>query len=230
MILLHWVVNQCWGEAYIDSCLNLVSCKYPHLDSCISDVLDRITDTVLELVFNSSGPNELEVFLDLFIYKRYFLISVCNSLHCFLKPCIPLEVLRLRKLSLCQEESSQTFLSEVVNVWLRVLQVWAGFDVQSLFDYGVCSFREQYVVSIWILYNDRHALSCTCELQNVHQSVAMVLSLEPYDHVVLFISLQKLSSKKLGCVHECQFIRWRGIVLASPLINHYGVTQCQMYQ
>ena len=60
---VHLVVEQLTGHSNVHCCFNLVAGEHPKFDSCLPNVKNCISDVLLQLVFDSSGPIELEFLL-----------------------------------------------------------------------------------------------------------------------------------------------------------------------
>jgi len=80
--MLHPVLIQQPGRVtYGDSCFNLVSCEHPDLDASLSHELNGITDSVLELIFYGSGPDQFHAVLDGFIDLLQLLLSIYEAVY-----------------------------------------------------------------------------------------------------------------------------------------------------
>jgi hypothetical protein len=67
--------------AYGDSCFNLVSCEHPDLNAGLAHELNGITDTVLELIFDGSGPDQIHAMLNGVIDLLQFLLSIYETVY-----------------------------------------------------------------------------------------------------------------------------------------------------
>jgi hypothetical protein len=66
---------------YGDSCFDLVSCEHPDLDAGLSHELNGITDTVLELIFDGSGPDQIHSMLNCVIDLLQLLLSIYEAVY-----------------------------------------------------------------------------------------------------------------------------------------------------
>lgn len=92
---LHLCVQQLTREANVDCSLDLVPSEDPDLDASSLDKLKRVSDLILEFVFDGSRANQIEVDLNLLRdFVHVFLSIACRgqSSLVLLAP-LPVEVL-----------------------------------------------------------------------------------------------------------------------------------------
>jgi hypothetical protein len=66
---------------YGESCFDLVSCEHPDLDAGLSHELNGITDTVLEFIFDGSGPDQIHAMLNGVIDLLQLLLSIHETVY-----------------------------------------------------------------------------------------------------------------------------------------------------
>lgn len=77
-MLVHYFcdVEEAGGESNIDSCFDLITGKYPYLNSGALGKLNGIIYLILQFILNSTGSNKLQVLFDFFIDFGDSLLSV----------------------------------------------------------------------------------------------------------------------------------------------------------
>jgi hypothetical protein len=63
-------------DPYVYSSFNLIASEDPHLDAGPFHKFDSISNLILQLVFNRSGPDEIEIVFDFFRNSGYFFFSI----------------------------------------------------------------------------------------------------------------------------------------------------------
>ena len=59
------MVEELAGVADIHRCLNFVTSQYPHLNAGLSDIINRLSNVLLQLVFNSCRAKKVELNFEL---------------------------------------------------------------------------------------------------------------------------------------------------------------------
>ena len=66
---------------YGDSCFDLVSCEHPDLDASLPHELNGVTDTILKLIFDGSGSDQLHAMLNGVIDLLQLLLSIYKAIY-----------------------------------------------------------------------------------------------------------------------------------------------------
>ena len=186
--------------------LHFVAREHPDLDSRLPEIVDGLSDVLLELVFDRGRAIQLKLEFKLLtdgIDGRFFVgLSCCLEVFGG-----PLVVSMLRDFFARNEQRAQACLGEVVYELLCLEEVFRA-GKQALFNDGVGAFADDKDFAFGGPHDHGHSLPRGVELNHVEKAIAAFTSpLGLANHVTRVISALEAKTQMPRSIDEGQFIR-----------------------